>query len=75
MLGVERCVRQVCIGFRFVVGGDFFRPKLERLAHACVGQAVDGKTQIGKHLIVDDIVQEYRIRIENVLRQNDALVK
>lgn len=46
--------------FRFAVG---------------LGQTVDGQTEAGKHIIVDDVVQENRFRIERLLVQDDTIVE
>ena len=43
------------------------------LARRC--QAIDGKAQIRQYVVVDDVVEKYRVRVEGVLRQDDTVVK
>jgi hypothetical protein len=60
-----------------VVGCHVFRTQLQ-LAFALVGaigQAVNGEAQVRQNLVVDNIVQEYGIRVEGFLRQDDAVVE
>ena len=40
-----------------------------------VGEAIDGKTQVGQNLVIDDVVQKYCVWIKSVLRKNDAVVE
>jgi hypothetical protein len=77
LLGVELRGGQRRIGTCLVVGCDVFRTQLQ-LAFTLVGaigQPVDGQAQVRQNLVVDDIVQEYGIRVEGFLRQDDAVVE
>jgi hypothetical protein len=39
------------------------------------GEAVDGEAQRGQNLVVDDVIEEDRVRIEDVLVEDDAVGK
>ena len=74
LLGIERRVRNRGVDGLFVCG-DVFGPELEFFARASVvGQAVDGEAQVRQDIVLDDIVEENGIRVEDVLRQDDAIV-
>jgi hypothetical protein len=77
LLGIELRGRHRRIGrYRFVRGalmGSYLEPALA--AVGAIGEPVDGQTQVREDLVIDDIVEEYGIRIEGVLRQDDAIVK
>ena len=77
MLGIElrgghRRVRRD----RFV-GSAVLGPQLEPAPAAIgpFGQPVDGEAEVRKYLVVDDVVEEYGIRVESVFRQDDTIVK
>jgi len=38
-------------------------------------QTIDLETQVRKYVIVDDVIEEYGIRIEGLFRQNYAIIK
>ena len=38
-------------------------------------QAIDFETQVGKHVVVDNVIKEYGIRVESFFRQDDAIIK
>ena len=40
-----------------------------------VGETIDSKAQVGKDLVIDDIVKKDGIRVEGILRQNDAIIE
>lgn len=40
-----------------------------------LGQAINCQTQVRQDIIVNDILQENRIRIEGFLGQKDAIIK
>lgn len=39
----------------------------------CVRQPVDRQTQIRQYIVVNDIVEENRVRIERIFSQDDAI--
>ncbi len=63
-------------------GFDFFVSRIFRSqfhirfpAFAGRNQTINGETQIGKHIVVDDVVQEDGIGIKRILGQDDAIVE
>ena len=77
LLGIELGGGQCGIGRDRVVGRSVFRAQLEfalALVRA-VGQTIDREAQVGQYVVVDDVVQEYGIRIEGFLRQDDTIVE
>ena len=76
MLGIEVRDRHSRIGIWFVVRGVFGTHfEVRGMDGTRIGQTVDGETQVRQHVIVDDVVEEHGIRIEGVLRQDDAIVE
>ena len=77
LLGIELGRRKRRVrGYRFVcrcVFGTEFQRAL--LLVAAVGEAIDRKAQIGQYLVIDDVIQENRIRVEGFLRQDYAVIK
>ena len=60
-----------------VIGGNVFRtqlkPALLTFAGGC--QPVYFEAQVGQHLVINDVVEEYGIRIERIFRQDHAVIK
>ena len=63
-------------------GFDFFVSRIFRSQfHICFAafarsnQTINGETQIGKHIVVDDVVQEDGVGIKRILGQDDAIVE
>jgi len=61
---------------------DFFVSRIFRsqfhirfAAFAGSNQTINGETQIRKHIVVDDVVQEDGIGIKRILGQDDAIVE
>ena len=77
LLGIELHCRQSRVGADLLVRSDVIRPQFEpaSLLVRPVGKAVDGETQVRQNLVVDDIVKKDGIRVEGVLRQDDAIVE
>ena len=77
LLGIELDGRHCRIGAYLVVRSSILGPQLE-LSPALVrtvGKAVDRETQIGQHLVIDDVVEKYSVRVEGFLRQDDAIIE
>ena len=57
--------------------GSFVRPQVQFafLAIRFFCQSVDGEAQLRQYLIVNDVVQEHRVRIECVLIEDDAFIE
>ena len=77
LLGVELGRWQCGVGLHCVVGRNVFGTKFQLALAlvATVGQAVYRETQVRQYVIVDDVVEEDRIRVEGILRQDDAIIK
>jgi hypothetical protein len=77
LVGIKRRNRHRGIGLDFVVGRDVFGAQLQvaLLFFATGSEAIDSKAQVRQHLIIDNIVEKYGIRIEAVLRQDYAVIK
>ena len=77
LLRVELNGRQGGVGADLLVGRGIFGPQLEpALAAVCtVGEAVDREAEVRQDLVIDDIVQEYGVRVEGLLRQDDAIIE
>ena len=45
------------------------------LAFGILSQPVDGETQVGQDIVINDIVKENGVRIERILGQYDAIVE
>ena len=77
MLRVERGNRHRRVGFEGIIRGNIFRPQFEPAfpAVAGVSKTINFETQVWQYLVVDDVVKKHGIRIEGVLRQNDAIIK
>ena len=75
-LRVERCNRHGSGCFDLFIR-CIFRSQLHLLLVAFTGrvQAVNSKTEIREHFIIDDVVEEYGIRIECILCQDDTIIK
>jgi len=65
----------VLIRLDFLIGSRVVGPqlKLSFLALRRRSQAINSEAQVRRNLIIDDIVVEYGVRIEGVLRQRDAV--
>ena len=63
-------------GFNFFVS-RIFRSQfhIRFAAFAGSNQTINGETQIGKHIVIDDVVKEDGIGIERILGQDDAIVE
>lgn len=57
--------------------GNVVRTHLQPAGGALVGrvQAIDGKTQVWQYLVINDVVQEYGVRVKNVPVEHDALIE
>ena len=77
LLGIELYCWHGRVRADRLVRGGILRPQIEpaSLLVRPVGKAVDGETQVRQNLVVDDIVKKHGIRIEGVLRQDDAIVE
>ncbi len=77
LLGIESYCRHCRVRADLVVRRNIFGPQLEPASPPVrpVGKAVDSKAQVGQNLVIDDIVHEDGIRVEGVLRQDDALIE
>ena len=77
LLRVQLYRRQGSVRADLIVCSGIFGPQLEpSLASVCtIGEAVDCKTQVGQNLVIDDVVQEHGIRVEGLLRQDDAIIE
>ena len=77
LVRIERSNWHRRIGSYGIVGGDVFGSQLElaffRIAR--FGQTVDGQTQAGQYIVVDNVVEEHSFRIERLRRQDHAIVK
>jgi hypothetical protein len=77
LLGTEQCDRHGGIGLDCVVRGNVFGAQLQStfLAVFGLGQTINLKIQIRQHIVVDDVLEKYGVRIEGFLRQDDAIIK
>ena len=77
LLGIELYRRQRRIGADLLGATSVFGPQFEPALPPvrCSGQAVYGETQVGQDPVIDDIVEKYGIRVEGLLRQDDAIIK
>ena len=77
LLGIELYRRQRRVGADLLVGtsvlGPQFEPALPPVRRS--GQAVHGETQVGQDPVIDDIVKKYGVRVEGLLRQDDAIIE
>jgi len=64
------------IGLHRLIRGDIFRAEIKFAGPALsgLGQTVHSKRQVRQNLVIDDVFKKDGIRIEGVLRQNDAIV-
>jgi hypothetical protein len=65
------------IGANRLVRSNVFGPQFQDAPAAVgtVGKTIDRQAQVRQHLVVDDIVQEHGIRVESILRQDDAIIE
>ena len=77
LLGIELYCWHGRVRADLLVRGDILWPQLEpaSLPVRSVGKAIDGKTQVRQNLVIDDIVKKDGIRVEGILRQDDAIVE
>ena len=77
LLRVEFHGRQRGVRAQRLVRRSVLRPQFQAAPAAVgtVGQSVDREAQVGQNLVIDDVVQEYGIRVEGVLRQDDAIIE
>src|SRR5210317_1971413 len=77
LLRIELYGRQRGVRADLLVSGRILGPQLESaFPPVCsIGETVDGKTQVGQDLVIDDIVHENGIRVEGLLRQDDAIIE
>ena len=77
MLGIKRRAGHFRIWLHLFIRSYIFRTKLQlcllALRRRC--EAIDSKAQVRQDIVVNDIVQEYGIRIESLFRQDNAIVK
>ena len=76
MLGIQVGNRHRCVRIRLVISrvfGTHF--EIGRVDRRRVSQSIDCKAQVRQHVVVDDVVEEYGIGVEGVLRQDDAVVE
>ena len=74
LFGVQDSNRHCCRGQHCVVG-RIVGPQFHFLTPAVgrVGQSVDGQAEIRQHIIVNNVIKEYGVRIEGFLVQNDTI--
>ena len=77
LLGIQLYGWQRGVRADLLIRGDVLGPQFEPAFPAvrAVSKAVDGKTQVGQDLVIDDIVKKYGIRVERFLRQYDAIIE
>jgi len=77
LLGIELYGRQCRIGAHSLVRGSILGPQFQAglAAVGAVGKTVDREAEVGQHVVIDDIVEKYGIRVEGVLRQDDAIIE
>ena len=77
LLGIEACCGHRGICRNNVIGGGVLRAHFEPTLATIgpTGQTVDREAEVGQDLIIDDVVKKNSIRIEGVLRQDDAVVE
>ncbi len=77
LVRVEYSDRHRCISSNDLIGRNIFRAqlKLASLAFAGFSQTIDREAQVRQDIVINDIVKEYRVRIERFLGQDDAVVK
>ena len=77
LLGIELYRRQRRIGANLLARGSILGAQLEPAPSPVRrnGKAVDGKTQAGQDLVIHDIVEKYGVRVEGILRQDDAIIE
>ena len=74
--GIQGCDGHGRIGMHCLIRGGIFRAQVKLSGPALSGlcQTVHRKTQVRQNFVVDDIFQKDGIRIEGVLRQDDAII-
>ena len=77
LLRVELYGRQGGVRADLLVGHGILGPQFESaFAPVCtIGETVDREAEVGQNLVIDDVVQEYGIRVEGLLRQDDAIIE
>jgi hypothetical protein len=77
LLRIELDGRQRRVGANRLVRGNVLGPQFQAglAAVGTVGETVDREAQVGQHLVIDDIVEKDGIRVEGVLRQDDAIIE
>ena len=77
LLGIEFDIRQRSVGAeplaRTSVRGMHLEPAFSPVRRS--GKAVYSKTQAGQNVVIDDIVKKYGVRVEGILRQDDAIIE
>ena len=65
------------IGPNHFICRNIFRTQLEfsLLAFAGLSQAIDCEAKVRKNVVINNVVKEYRVRIERILGQDDAIIK
>jgi len=77
LLGIELYDRQRGVRADLLIRGDVLRAQLKAmvLTFSRRRKAVDLEAQIRQHIVIDDVVKKYGIRIEGFLRQDDAIIE
>jgi hypothetical protein len=77
LLRVELYRGQRRIGAFRLIRGDVLGPQFQAgfTASDAVGKTIDCEAQVGQHVVIDDIVEKDGIRVEGVLRQDDAILE
>ena len=75
LLGIELYSGQRRVGANLLVCGSVLRPQLELALPAlrAIGKTVDRQAQVRQNLVIDDIVEKDGIRVEGILREDDAI--
>ncbi len=75
LLGIKLGVRHRGVRHDFLVGRHIFGPQLELsfFTFSRRGKAVHCKAQVGQNLIIDDIVVDYGVGVEGLLRRDTAV--
>ena len=69
--------RHCRIGTNNFIRSNIFRTQLEFASFTLtrLGQSIDCQAKVRKNIVINDIVKEYRVRIERFLAQDDAIIK
>lgn len=76
-LGIENCHGHRRIRTRGLIRGNVLWSNVELAAFAFFGlsKPIDSEAQVRQYPLLDDVVQEYGVRVEGLFRQDDALIE